>query len=80
MITLKINKSDIRVCESTANVAVTKLDSESINEIADLISSNNYVCKVIYDNTDNAIRLASLVGGEVTKKYDVLESYLNTFE
>lgn len=80
MITIKINNSEIRVCESTANVAVTKLDKISINEIADLISSNNYICKIIYDSSENAISLASMVGGEITKKYDVLEKYLNDFE
>ena len=80
MITIKINKSEIKICESTASVAITKLDADSINEIVDLINNRNYVCKVIYNEDTPGVKLASRVGGLLTKKYDVLESFLRNFE
>jgi len=79
MMTIKINQSELKICESTANAAVTKLDASSIKEIVNLINDRNYTCRVIYSKDGLGIKLAEQVGGEPTSSYDRLYAYISNF-
>lgn len=79
MINLKINKTDLKICESTAQVAVLNPTMEIVDEIAELITNSNYTCQVIYPESDSALSLASKVGGKIEKDYDRFVSYISQF-
>ena len=79
MISVKINNTDLKICESTAEVAVLNPTEEIVDEITDLINISNYICKVIYPECNASLSLASKVGGKIENNYDRLTFYISQF-
>lgn len=80
MMTIRINKSELKVCESTAKVAVLNATETDVNDIAELITSRNYTCAVIYTKDQTAAqKLFEQVGGEPTDSYDRFYAYVCNF-
>jgi len=80
MMSIKLNNSELKVCESTAKVAVVNIEENAVDDIAELITISNYTCEVIYTkNKEAAQKLFEQVGGETTNSYDRLYAYVSSF-
>lgn len=79
MIKLKINNTDLKICESTAQVIVLNPDESTIEEIVSLLTERNYTCAAIYPFSSAAEKLSSQIGGMVTSNYDIISSTVSQF-
>ena len=80
MMDVSIGPTTVTVCESTAHCCVINPTETYVDQIADYIFTNNYVCDAIFhDKLDKAQVLQNKVGGRVCTTESELKSILTGY-